>query len=249
MYKYLGIYFSTRLCFTAVFEDLANRARKGVIAIIRTLWTIGEHSPGTFFKMFDCQIMPVLTYGAELWGLTKNQEIIERIHLFAMKRFLGVHSKAPRHLIYGETGRFPLYVLTYIKCIKFWLRILKLDNDRLSKKAYAMLIHLQKQNYDTWACNVRNVLYMFGFGYAWEAQGVGNERLFIKCFKQRLIDCAKQNWHSSLISHEFYSTYAVYNQSISKAQYLVTVQNFFVRRLFTRFRIGMSDLNCHFFAI
>eukprot|EP00745_Piridium_sociabile_P015926 TRINITY_DN2374_c0_g1_i12.p1 TRINITY_DN2374_c0_g1~~TRINITY_DN2374_c0_g1_i12.p1 ORF type:complete len:1135 (+),score=79.90 TRINITY_DN2374_c0_g1_i12:1880-5284(+) len=246
VYKYLGIFLSTRLSFTATMEDLASRARKGVIAIIRTLWAIGEHSHAVFFKMFDCQIQPVLTYGAEIWGLTKNQEVIERVHLYAIKRFLGVHSKAPRHLIYGETGRFPLYVLTYIKCVKFWLRLLRLNNDRFSKKAYNMLLHLQKQNYVTWACGLRNVLYMYGFGEVWEAHGVGNEKLFIRCFKQRLIDCAKQNWHSSLMSHECYNMYAVYNQSITKSQYLLTVKNFFIRRLLSRFRIGMSNLNCRF---
>ena len=246
VYKYLGIYFSTRISFTATFEDLASRARKGVVAIIRTLWSIGEHSPSIFFKLFDSQIQPILIYGAEIWGLSPNQETIERVHLFALKRFLGAHSKTPRHLVYGETGRFPLSVLTNVKCVKFWLRLLRLDDVRISKKAYKMLVHLQEQNYVTWACGVRNVLYMYGFGFVWEAQEVGDVRAFIHCFKERLIDCAKQNWHSSLLSHDFYVTYTTYKQSVDLCPYLLYVKNFFVRRSFVRLRIGMSDLNCRF---
>ena len=122
MYKYLGVYFTTRLTFSPTLNDLADQARKGMLAIMKLLWSIGEHSPEIFFKMFDCQIQPILTYGSEVWGLSDNQESIERVHLSALKRFLGVNSRSPRHLIYGETDRHPLFVNTYARCIKFWLR-------------------------------------------------------------------------------------------------------------------------------
>ena len=71
-----------------------------------------------------------MTYGSEVWGMSDNQESIERVHLSALKRFLGVNSKSPRHLIYGETGRQPLFVNTYARCIKFWLRLTCVDDRR-----------------------------------------------------------------------------------------------------------------------
>ena len=163
-YKYLGVILSTRLSFTSTFEDLAAKAKKGVITILRTLWSIGDHPPQVFFKLFDSQIQPILTYGAELWGLSENQETIERIHFFAIKRFLGVHTKTPRHLVYGDTGRFPLFIVTYSKCIKFWLKILRMDQIRLCNKADRMLINLQNQNYVTWIDKIKTILYRYGFG-------------------------------------------------------------------------------------
>ena len=132
-------------------------------------------------------------------------ESIERVHLSALKGFLGVNSKSPRHLIYGETGRHPLFVNTYARCIKFWLHLTCMDDRRYSRKAYNMLLNLQRQSYTTWACKVRNVLYKCGFGVVWEMQGVGNVNLFIKEFKLRLIDCFKQDWHAALGSHDFYN--------------------------------------------
>ena len=246
MYKYLGVYFTTRLTFSPTLNDLADRARKGMLAIMKLLWSIGEHSPEIFFKMFDCQIQPILTYGSEVWGLSDNQESIERVHLSALKRFLGVNSKSPRHLIYGETGRHPLFVNTYARCIKFWLRLTCMDDGRYPRKAYNMLLNLQRQNYTTWACKVRNVLYKFGFGVVWEMQGVGNVNLFIKEFKLRLIDCFIQDWHAALGSHDFYNVYSNFNQSLVLSQYLRTLNNISVRRVFTRFRIGMSALKCHY---
>ena len=89
-----------------------------------------------------------------------------------------------------------------------------MDDRRYHRKAYNMLLNLQRQSYTTWACKVRNVLFKFGFGVVWEMQGVGNVNLFIKEFKLRLIDCFKQDWHAALGSHDFYNVYSNFNQSL-----------------------------------
>ena len=49
MYKYLGFYFTTRLTFSPTLNDLADRARKGMLAIMKLLWSTGEHSPEFLF--------------------------------------------------------------------------------------------------------------------------------------------------------------------------------------------------------
>jgi len=246
MYKYLGVTLTTRLSFQPTMRDLAERGRKGCAAIIKMLWSIGEFSPNIFFKLFDTQIQPILTYGAEIWGLTSNQECIERVHLSAMKRLLGVSQRAPRHLIYGELGRHPLYINTFSKCVKFWLRLVCMDNSRYPKKAYNMLLMLQRQNYTTWVCSVRNVLYKFGFGIVWEAQCVGSVKLFIVEFKQRLLDCFTQDWHSALSSHTYFDSYSSYSQSLYMKPYLDFIKFINMRRVLSRFRIGMSNLRSRF---
>ena len=91
---------------------MSDRARKGVLGILRLLWRLGEQCPKLFFKLFDCQIQPMLTYGSEVWGIMADNSIIERVHLFAIKRFLDVSTRTPSALVYGESGRYPL--CTYI---------------------------------------------------------------------------------------------------------------------------------------
>ena len=48
---------------------MASRAKKDVKGILKLLWTLAEQSPALFFRLFDCQIQPMLTYGAEVWGI------------------------------------------------------------------------------------------------------------------------------------------------------------------------------------
>lgn len=109
-YKHLGIYFSTRLSFVAACNDLASRAKNALLCILKQLYSLNNHSLKVFLKIFDTQIQPIAFYGAELWGLDKAATHIEKVHLYALKRFLGVHYKTPNDLVYGEKGRHPMYI-------------------------------------------------------------------------------------------------------------------------------------------
>ena len=103
-YKYLGICLSTRLTFSHALKDMAACAKIGVVNILKLLWSLREKSL-IFFKLFDVQIQPVLNYGAEAWGLEADLKVVERIHLFALKRLLNVSSRTPSVMVYGETGQ------------------------------------------------------------------------------------------------------------------------------------------------
>ena len=59
----------------------------------------------------------MLIYAAEVWGLG-NIDRIEKVQTFAMKRFLSVPLHASNKLLCGETGRYPLFIRTAVKCIK-----------------------------------------------------------------------------------------------------------------------------------
>ena len=106
----------------------------------------------------------MLNYGSEVWGLDADHTPIERVHLFALKRFLNTSLRTPNLMVYGKTGRYPLFVNIYVKCIKFWLRILKMPSCRLPFQAYKMFLHLHAQNKRTRASSVCNVLYKYDFG-------------------------------------------------------------------------------------
>ena len=136
-----------------------------------------------FLKLFDCQIQPVLTYGSEFWGIMADYRITERVHLFADKRFLNVSTRAPSALVYGETGRYPFYVNTYTRCIKYWLNLVRMPDNRLPSKSYKMLYDLHCKNKNNWVSYVCFTLYRYGFGFVWENQGVCNTKRYLCEFR------------------------------------------------------------------
>ena len=245
VYKYLGIFLSTRMSFSHSLNDMASRAKKGIICILKLLWRLGEKSPSIFFKLFDAQIQPMLTYGAEVWGVETDLKIIEKVHLFALKRFLNVSSRTPNNLVYGETGRYPLSVNILTKSVKFWLRIIKMPQERLPRKTYQMLLFIHQNNKNTWASSICFLLFKYGFAVVWENQGVGNEHLFLKTLKERL--CAEfcANWSACLQSSDRYIVYSSLKTRFGLPLYLETVKHVQARTLFIRLRLGVSQIKPH----
>eukprot|EP00745_Piridium_sociabile_P022011 TRINITY_DN34072_c0_g1_i1.p2 TRINITY_DN34072_c0_g1~~TRINITY_DN34072_c0_g1_i1.p2 ORF type:complete len:129 (+),score=0.60 TRINITY_DN34072_c0_g1_i1:666-1052(+) len=91
-YKYLGLYVSTKLSFTFACQDLVSKGKRAVMKILQLLYKFENDSVKLFFKLFDAQAQPIVQYGAEIWGLESGHEV-DKLHLFAMKRFLHVDGR------------------------------------------------------------------------------------------------------------------------------------------------------------
>ena len=92
-------------------------------------------------------------YGSELSGF-QQFAVIEKAHMFACKRFLNVSVQTPNKMVYGDLGRYPMVITSAVRCVKYWLRITNLPDERLPKKAYNMLLYLQDLGKKTWAYQV-----------------------------------------------------------------------------------------------
>ena len=79
-----------KLCIDFVLSAVCKKGKKkGVMEIQKAMRRLSSSDPMIFWKLFDSQIEPMLTYDAEVWGL-ENVGQIEKVQTFAMKRFLSV---------------------------------------------------------------------------------------------------------------------------------------------------------------
>ena len=60
-------------------------------------------------------------------------------------------------------------------CIKYWLKLIQMSDSRYPKQCYYMLKRLDEAGRKTWATNIRELLYVYDFGYIWLAYDVGND--------------------------------------------------------------------------
>ena len=247
IYKYLGIYFSTKLCFTAACTDLASRGKRALTCIQQKLTALENQSLVLFTKLFDAQVQPIIQYGAEIWGLYDAALQCEQVHLFALKKFLRVTSKTPNDLIYGETNRYPIYVNSAIRVIKYWLKLMQMDQTRLPRKAYDMLYYLDLRGKSNWVSKVKFKLFSLGFGFVWEQQGVGDVHWFISILRARLIECRWQEWSAHIQDSDRFDFYQQFNLLHCVPTYLSLRMDMHLKRTVTLFRFGISDLLVHHF--
>ena len=90
-------------------------------------------------------VSPILCFGSEVWGY-EYSSVIESVHYDFCKNFLGVNSSVNNVVALGECGRLPLCVTYITNCIKYWCRLLRMEDHRCPKNCYKMLLsHLMKQ--------------------------------------------------------------------------------------------------------
>ena len=116
-------------------KQLGLKGKRALFDVLRLHSRLEQMTRNTFFKIFDSKIQPILLYSSEVWGvLVKDNNPTESVHLFACKRFLNVAASTPNKVVYGELGRHPLQINCYIRAIKYWFRLLKMDSDRAPSK-------------------------------------------------------------------------------------------------------------------
>ena len=166
-YKYLGLDFSTKLSFSHSTSSFIAKAKQACHQISSSLYRLNCYNLDIFLNLFDSKVLPVLSYGSELWGIYENSDI-ERVHTNCLKHFLNISTHCSNAKLYAETNRYPLQITFKIKCIKYWLRLINLPNTRICKQAYDSLLLLSENGSENWVSRVKiySVLMALGlFGY------------------------------------------------------------------------------------
>ena len=182
-YRYLGLVFTPKLIWSKAQLCLSSQANKAVMSIYHYVKSFGGIPCKDLFKIFDCMVAPILTYGSQIWGLKYSKEV-EKVQVKLGKWLLQVGRTTTNSMVLGECGRTPLVLIYMTKAVKYWCRLIQLDHCRLPCQTYQMLKLLDNNGNINWVTGIKNILFKFGFGYVWLSQEIGNVNLFITYFKQ-----------------------------------------------------------------
>ena len=74
-------------------------------------------------KMLDSLVLPILTYGAEVWGFEKL-DLIDQLELHFYKLMMNFRKSTPSYMVYGELGRVPVSIKIKSRMVNFWGKVL-----------------------------------------------------------------------------------------------------------------------------
>ena len=222
-------------------HELCKKGKRVLVTLLKSLYNSGQLPKSVFFKLFDAKIAPILFYGSELWG-TEQFLDLERVQYYACKRFMCAKQKAPNFAVLGDCARYPLYIESYRRSLKYWLKIIKMQNSRYIKKCYNMMLIDDSQGFTNWVTNIRLLLERHGFGIVWQNQMVNSESLFIKQFVSRIKDCYLQDWNASITENSKLINYKMYKNNIDFERYLDVLDIRKFRYLYVNFRLGCHEL-------
>ena len=144
-YTYLGITFSLTGSMKTAQTKLKQKGIRSYFSL-KSMLDLNHLRKSAVFKLFDSLIVPVISYGCQIWlpmtnfmkalsegsfpsGQKIAEDPIERVHLSFLKWTLGVNKFTSNCAVWGDTGRYPLGIELSSQVYGYLERLEKLSVD------------------------------------------------------------------------------------------------------------------------
>jgi len=233
-YKYLGIILDEYLDFDKCSDVLAESAGRALGSIITKFkkYNVGY---STYTKMFDTNVLPILNYSSEIWGFGKFPKC-DTILNRAMRYFMGVHKYAPTAAIQGDMGWISLKYRRYLCILRFWNRLVHMDEQRLVKRIFTFYLN---STYDNWCTDVHTIFDILDVSHVWNERGI----LDIRMIERKCESLMNDEWREQVQSKPKLRTYALYKHEFVVENYVYSNISKFNRSLVAQFRSGILPLH------
>ena len=133
-YNYLGIVFNYNGNFKKAQKRLYDQANKAMFSLITKARRLSLPID-IQLDLFNTLVMPIMTYGCEVWGF-ENCQLAEKLHLRFCKIILKCNSSTATCMVLGELGHFPVSNHIKAKIVNYWAKIINMKQHRLNKILY-----------------------------------------------------------------------------------------------------------------
>lgn len=141
-----------------------------------------------------------------------------------MRKLLCVNKSTNLVGLYGELGRVPLFVMRKIYMFRYWIKILKSNQNCIIKQIYSMLKNDADNNITynklNWAYQIKSMLENLGLAHLWHDQQ--NMDIFLPLIRQRIFDQYYQTWYSNINNSQRLASYCRFKHSFTLEPYLDT---------------------------
>ena len=235
-YKYLGVIFSKSGSFLNAKKHIVEQAKKAMHLLFVRSNNL-DLPIDLQIKLFDNTIVPILTYGCEVFGY-ENLDLLEGVHLEFLHKLGRLRKSTPKFMIYAEFGRYPLYITIKQRMLNFWIRILNGKATKFSYKLYLYMYAVASNDNEQgfrWINHIRSILNESGRPDLWLKQFDPIPFSSSNMIKQTLIDQFLQNWNGLLQNSSKGKNCALFKDNTSSEKYL-TILNGNLAKIMLRFR-------------
>ena len=235
-YKYLGIHLSEFLDYNVTESVLAESSGRALSSIIGTFKNLGNLGFKSYTTLYDNGVVPVMDYGAEIWGFSANEQG-SLIQNRAIRYFLGVHRFAPNAGIQGDMGWLDCTNRRQLNMIRFWNRLTETSQNRLVRKVFDWDHSLCRAG--TWAHEISAIL-----------QSIEKIECFRNCTpvdlalcREKLYDKMKRKWTDDVNEKPKLRTYVKFKSECGTEPYVQANLSRAERSILAQFRTGILPLH------
>ena len=171
--------------------------------------------------------------------------MIERVHLKFCKLLLHLKSSTPNFMIYGETGRMPLYIQIKSRILNYWANLMCGKQSKYSTIILQLLMQKQGKGIECgWTRNLKSILDRCGGSYIlYEGVTRSNKSFMCNTIKQNLSDQFQQEWSEKCNTSNKGIIYRLFTgDEFKKQSYLYSTMSSNIIRNLVRYRCANHHL-------
>jgi len=239
-FRYLGVTFNYNASFNKCRDMLSKNATKAMFFVLKKIREMSLDID-TGFQLFDSMVKPILLFSCEVWGY-ENISVLEKVHLKFCKYMLGLNRSTPNIMVYGETGRFPLYLEISKRMVKYWCKLAS-GHETMSQKMYKTLygMHMLLGSTNKWLAFVKSTIEGCGMAENWMRPQNNNINCFPDLLHSRLKDQFIQQWYTDVWNSPKALTYRHIKDTFQHENYLIKLPSS-MRITLCRFRCSNHKL-------
>jgi len=218
-YKYLGVIFTSNGSFAATRKHLVEQAKKAMHILYTKIYNL-ELPIDLQLKLFDHTILPILTYGSEVWGY-ESLDAIEKVHNEFLRKITKSRKSTPLYMLYAELGRYPVSISIKSRMIGYWNRLVVGKKSKLSYQMYNIM-HVNRRK-SKWIASILNILSTIGRPDIFMYQSTLSDKHLNKTVKRTLIDQFKQKWFEDVQKSNKGKQYFLFKKDCNFENYLTLI--------------------------
>ena len=153
-----------------------------------------------------------------------------------MRYFLGVHKYAPTAAVQGDMGWISLKYRRYVAMLKFWNRLVHMDNTRLTKQVFLWCYDNPVNN---WCDEIRKIAETFHVEHTYATKGIFKiDDIIQKCSELMLTE-----WRHQILTKPKLRTYTKFKTEFVVEPYITRNVPKYSRSLYAQFRSGILPLH------
>ena len=227
-FLYLGLKLNYNNRMNVAQKDLYDRASRAMFGLLKKSRSLDLPIDLTL-DLFDQTVLPVLTYGCELWGF-QSCDIVQKLQLRFYKMVLRLKQSTPSYMIFGDLGKYPVDIIIKTRMLMFWFKLVKnLNTNKLSSTVYAFLLKLYNDgtNENKYLSTIKQTLVDVGLPNLWQSQDISNVNItwFKSHVKQSLIDNFLQGWYSKVDRDSVYTNFRMFKSHFKQEPFISLLPN------------------------
>ena len=235
-YKYVGVIFHEHLDYSIHCDAISKGAGRAIGGIISKLHKTRDIGFKSYEKLYFSCVTPILEYGASIWGF-QSFKSLDNIQNRSIRFFLGVHRFVTIAALQGDTGWLPCVYRQWISIIRYWNRLILLDENRLTKTVFNS-DYETCQNKNNWCSDIKNMLGTIGLSdYFYNRETIDSSPATRKT-KEHFTS----QWRNSIAQTPKLRTYKLFKNAHTTDQYVLLDLQKNERFMLAQLRCGILSL-------